>query len=455
MLLAFYYGHERFRWLEAAQDCLDLAVALSASSHLEARQDAVHQLRRVREIFSTLKKPASLSPVERELELRLENLLAAHVPPAVAESRTEGARSSELRVFPQTTGCVRSVVYAPDGTLLAVGGQDATVRLWNLKDGTSRILEGHKQPVQVLQFSPDNQRLASGAEDGTIILWDAASGKPLEKLAGHQHPILSLDFSPEGKTLLSAAGQWWGNAGEVRIWDLTNKVPGQPLAEFSHTVYFAKFTPDGKQVLVVSRGDPAKPQLQAAHWDLTSRKQIQSVPLPIQSVMGVNLSPDARQIVVSDMTGRVRILDVENGKSLAELKPDPSLGALAGVQHIFGLAFSPDGTKLITGGLTGKAFVWDWRRRQILREIDVRARPSVAPPFGPTAKMSPWARSTRWPMRSPATWFLRRLKMKSSCAIRIFGFCQMEFVAQNLARSCRSGPQIRQLRMGGWTKLTA
>ena len=89
--------------------------------------------------------------------------------------------------------------FSPDGSRLASGLGDNTVRLW---DGTTGVqiatLQGHSKGVTHLSFSPDGSRLASGSSDSTVRLWDSATGVPIFTLESHPYRVGSLSFSPDG-----------------------------------------------------------------------------------------------------------------------------------------------------------------------------------------------------------------------------------------------------------------
>jgi len=73
---------------------------------------------------------------------------------------------------------VNSLAFAPNAGLLAVGGgneyleTNSDIQLWNAKtQTTAATLSGHHGSVAALAFSPDGTLLASGSADGTIRLW--------------------------------------------------------------------------------------------------------------------------------------------------------------------------------------------------------------------------------------------------------------------------------------------
>lgn len=75
---------------------------------------------------------------------------------------------------------MRSVVFNPDGTLIATGGRDNRIRLWYSYTGTPvpRFYgKGHSDLVSSLAFSPDGRWIASGSHDDSVRLWRVQDGE--------------------------------------------------------------------------------------------------------------------------------------------------------------------------------------------------------------------------------------------------------------------------------------
>jgi WD40 repeat protein len=85
-----------------------------------------------------------------------------------------------------------------------------------------------------LAFHPDGSRLATGAEDGTIKLWDVATGEEFLTLRGQDFGIVSLAFSPDGRRLVSGSQDW-----TARVWDarpLDQPDESSPIADHAREV---------------------------------------------------------------------------------------------------------------------------------------------------------------------------------------------------------------------------
>src|SRR5262245_26063407 len=88
------------------------------------------------------------------------------------------ARMGTLRW--QVRGKVSCVAVSSDGKVLALGAEDGSIALWEMKTGTElRRTMRVDSDVGALVFSPDGKSLASSSSDGEVRLWDVATGRTL------------------------------------------------------------------------------------------------------------------------------------------------------------------------------------------------------------------------------------------------------------------------------------
>jgi WD40 repeat protein len=153
------------------------------------------------------------------------------------------------------TNEVRSAAFSPDGTMLAAGGFDNIVLLWDTKTGQRigppligpQLGGGHTSFITNLVFSPNGRILAAGSYDTTIILWDVKTGKLIgSPLTEHKHSISSVAFSPDGNMLVSTTcdnpPHCYKANDEIIMWDVK---AGQPIEKIKSSSMTAAFSPDG------------------------------------------------------------------------------------------------------------------------------------------------------------------------------------------------------------------
>jgi hypothetical protein len=124
-------------------------------------------------------------------------------------------------------GELYAAALAPDGDTLAVAGwggakTDAafppSIFLISLaREEIIKVLKGHTGSIRALSFSRDQKLLASGGDDQRIRLWDPQTGTAIQ-LKGHPNPIVDLRFHPTDATVLLSASQ-----DQVRLWNVAQK----------------------------------------------------------------------------------------------------------------------------------------------------------------------------------------------------------------------------------------
>ncbi len=114
------------------------------------------------------------------------------------------------------SGGVLGAAVSPDGRMVATGGQDGVVRLWEIASGKERrALYGDTASVGAAAFSADGALLATGSNNGFIRLWDVASGHRLHSFDGHRGPVIAAAFAQHDFALITASVD-----GTALVWDL-------------------------------------------------------------------------------------------------------------------------------------------------------------------------------------------------------------------------------------------
>ncbi|MFJ3792720.1 helix-turn-helix domain-containing protein [Kitasatospora sp. NPDC090091] len=288
-------------------------------------------------------------------------------------------------VFAGQAPAPKSVAFAADGRLLAVGGDRGHIRLWRPPaaggpapgspvpsaplPGTSGadgdepqtsprrhrvagpetdhpaewpstdLPPAHQGPVNALALTPDGTTLLSAGADQTTRVWDLPTGRVAAELRGHPTFVLNVAVADDGRTVVTSAGIS-SPPGSVLLWDLhrgTDLAPG----------------PDRPAVTAVaSAGDRAAVGTadgRIALWDVGG-----PVPRPVTVT-----PPDGRPVTALAFDRRGRTLAAARGDGAVQVHRagDGTRTAAVDVGKApTALALSPDGTALAVGTADGRLF---------------------------------------------------------------------------------------------------
>ncbi|KAF2720639.1 WD40 repeat-like protein [Polychaeton citri CBS 116435] len=181
----------------------------------------------------------------------------------------EGETSIEtklLRTLRPHTAPVVTCTSDPSSSLLATGGADGAVKVWDLRGGyATHTFHGHsgvisalhifqteagqevehrskskkrksRQQIEDVEDTPTDSgsnafRLASGGEDGKVRIWDLHKRKSIVTLDSHVSVVRCLDYSPELKALLSASRDKTVTIWDAKTWEAASTVPVLEVVE--------------------------------------------------------------------------------------------------------------------------------------------------------------------------------------------------------------------------------
>ncbi len=235
-------------------------------------------------------------------------------------------------------GNITRMQYSPDGARLAVA---TGIGIWiydTAKRGEPALFGAHEGVVWCLAFSPDGSVLASGGWDNNIHLWNASTGDLLRTLEGHTSRIIDVAFSRDGATLASvddvnAVHSWDTVAGEVRRSFVARTEEGMAQRGVG-----AAFSPDSSMLAVWSFADT-----DIHLWDASTGEHLRSLKGHTKNVSNVAFSTDGSMLASTSWRESTRLWDVGTGEFLRQLE-----GTETGVTCV---GFSPDGAKLAGGWL--------------------------------------------------------------------------------------------------------
>jgi serine/threonine-protein kinase len=256
---------------------------------------------------------------------------------------------------------VQVIALSPDGSLLAAGGTDGSVRIWDLatrmKVATLRnrdhMRSGHGSITTCLAFSENGELLASGHLDGAVYLWEMAAGLELDVKLHHEGAVGGVAL-PRGGTLLVSAGA----DAILKFWELLALRKGDARRTMRRE-------PDGITCLVPLRGGDLIVTGHVNHnlrvHDVAAQRVIAMLHGQRAPLSALAASEDGDLVAVGARDGSVRVHRWETREQVAAYQEH--------TKAVSGLVFLPGSGRIASVGGDNAIVIWDITEPEVPRTL--------------------------------------------------------------------------------------
>jgi WD40 repeat protein len=228
---------------------------------------------------------------------------------------------------------------APDGSIVAAGSQDGSLRVWDASTG--RVLGVHRLHndfIMACGYSPDSRWIVSGAWDGVLKIFDVQrhTESDRESMSG---TIVSCAFAPDGRRVVACS------TNEVRVWDFNAGMLTSCIARhLEEGLVGCALLPSGNELIVGTATG------RFFFWDLATRPTTRELPGHPGLIM-FTLSRDGRLLAATSERGVVWVWDVQSRTELLTLEGHR--------ERVIACSFSPDGARVVSGSWDAAARIWE------------------------------------------------------------------------------------------------
>jgi WD40 repeat protein len=234
-----------------------------------------------------------------------------------------------LAALLDTDDVVLGLALSKDGKMLAAGGCDRLVRVWDLTPGYAKAkleysIENHADWVFGVAFSPDGKHLLTASRDKTAKIWDLKAKESVATFPDHQNGVYAVAITPDGKAGISV-----GEDANVRFWQATDagKNIGKAIRAANHgkAVFKLALSGDAKNPLLATCSADGTVRL----WNAMTGTAIKTLSGHTDWVYAVALSPDGKLVAAGSWNGEVKVWNTADGALVKAFNASPGYVAKA------------------------------------------------------------------------------------------------------------------------------
>ncbi|KTF95255.1 hypothetical protein cypCar_00022338 [Cyprinus carpio] len=284
---------------------------------------------------------------------------SAEVPSACADVRVP---STALHIFDAHDGEVNAVRFSPGSRLLATGGMDRRVKLWEVISGRCEpkgALTGSNAGITSIEFDSavsypvynTGSYLLAASNDFASRIWTVDDYRLRHTLTGHSGKVLSARFLLDNARIVSGSYD-----RTLKLWDLRSKV-------CMKTVFAGSSCNDivcTEQCVMSGHFDK-----KVRFWDIRSESIVHELEL-LGRVTSLDLNHDRTELLSCSRDDLVKIIDL---RSNAVRQTFNAEGFKCG-SDFTRVTFSPDGSYVAAGSADGVLYIWNVLTGKLDKTLD-------------------------------------------------------------------------------------
>ncbi|XP_026184180.1 autophagy-related protein 16-1 isoform X2 [Mastacembelus armatus] len=262
--------------------------------------------------------------------------------------------STALHVFEAHDGEVNAVRFSPGSRLLATGGMDRRVKLWEVIAGhceSKGALTGSNAGITSIDFDSAGSYLLAASNDFASRIWTVDDYRLRHTLTGHSGKVLSARFLLDNARIVSGSYD-----RTLKLWDLRSKV-------CMKTVFAGSSCNDivcTEQCVMSGHFDK-----KVRFWDIRAESIVRELEL-LGRVTSLDLNHDRTELLTCSRDDLIKIIDLRTN---AIRQTFSAQGFKCGADWTR-VTFSPDGSYVAGGSAEGALYVWNVLTGKVDRTLD-------------------------------------------------------------------------------------